>query len=95
MALFPRVEGAYQLNEIRSRPTTLDKKRGAPGRPGIFGVTLMVLDEAPRPAEFTALTRNAYMVPFTRPLTVADGDADTPSSNAVHDEELFVEYSMT
>lgn len=95
MALFPRVEGANQLNEIRSRPTTLDKKRGAPGRPGTFGVTAIVVEEAPRPAEFTALTRNAYMVPFVRPVTVADGDADTPSSSVVHDEELFVEYSTT
>lgn len=59
----------------------------------MLGVTAIVLDAAPRPTEFTALTRNAYIVPLVRPVTVADGEADTPSSNVVHDDELFVEYS--
>ena len=59
----------------------------------MFGVTAMVLDDAPRPTELTALTLNAYMTPLARPVTVADGEADTPSSNTVHVDELFVEYS--
>lgn len=61
----------------------------------MFGVTAIVVDDAPRPTEFTALTRNAYMTPLVRPVTVADGDADTPSSNTVQEDELFVEYSTT
>lgn len=61
----------------------------------MFGVTAMEADEAPRPAEFTALTRNAYMTPLMRPVTVADGDADSPSSKAVQLDELLVEYSTT
>jgi hypothetical protein len=89
------VVGEYQFKVIRSRPTTLDKYRGAPGTPGIFGVTAIVVDAAPWPTEFNALTRNAYIVPFVRPVTVADGDADSPSSNVVQAEELLVEYSTT
>ncbi len=59
----------------------------------MFGVTAMVDDDAPRPTEFTALTRNAYMVPLVRPVMVADGDADTASVTTVQFVELLVEYS--
>ena len=52
-------------------------------------------EDGPRPTEFTADIRNAYIVPLVRPETVAEGVADTPSLNDVHDDELFVEYSMT
>jgi hypothetical protein len=42
-----------------------------------------------------ALTRNEYEVSFTRPVTVALSDADTPSLNTVHTPELCTEYSTT
>lgn len=95
MTLLPIVDGDHHDNDTRSRPITLDKKRGAPGNPGMLGVAETVVENAPRPAEFTALTRNAYITPFVRPVTVADGDADVPSANVVHVDELLVEYSTT
>ena len=61
----------------------------------MFGVTAIDAVAALEPTEFTALTRNAYITPFVRPVTVAYGDSDSPSANTVHEDELFVEYSTT
>ena len=44
---------------------------------------------------FSALTRNEYDVSFTRPVTVALSDVDTPSLNTDHTPELCTEYSTT
>jgi hypothetical protein len=46
------------------------------------------------PAEFTALTRNEYVVPLVRLVTVAVVAVETPSTNVDHVEPLFDEYSM-
>jgi hypothetical protein len=43
----------------------------------------------------SALTRNEYNVSFTRPVTVALSDVDTPSLNTDHTPELCTEYSTT
>ena len=43
----------------------------------------------------SALTRNEYDVSFTRPVTVALSDVDTPSLNTDHTPELCTEYSTT
>ena len=43
----------------------------------------------------SALTRNEYDVSFTRPVTVALSDVDTPSLNTDHTPELCNEYSTT
>jgi hypothetical protein len=43
----------------------------------------------------SALTRNEYDVSFTRPVTVALSDIDTPSSNNDHTPEPCTEYSTT
>ena len=43
----------------------------------------------------SALTRNEYDVSFTRPVTVALSDVDTPSLNTNHTPELCTEYSTT
>jgi Na+(H+)/acetate symporter ActP len=42
-----------------------------------------------------ALIRNEYDVSFTRPVTVALSDIDTPSSNNDHTPEPCTEYSTT
>jgi hypothetical protein len=47
------------------------------------------------PAALTAETRNTYAVPLVSPVTVADADADVPSSNVVHDTPASDEYSTT
>jgi hypothetical protein len=39
----------------------------------------------PTPTEFTADTRNTYKPERTKPVTIADVAADTPSSNTDHD----------
>jgi 3-oxoacyl-(acyl-carrier-protein) synthase len=49
-------------------------------------------DGVPAPAEFTAATRNRWPMPLVRPVTVADVDAETPSSNVVHVEPPLVLY---
>jgi hypothetical protein len=43
----------------------------------------------------SALTRNEYDVSFTRPVTVALSDIDTPSSSNDHTPEPCTEYSTT
>jgi hypothetical protein len=43
----------------------------------------------------SALTRNEYDVSFTRPVTVAPSDVDTPSSSNDHTPEPCTEYSTT
>ena len=43
----------------------------------------------------SALTRNEYDVSFTRPVTVALNDVDTPSLNTDHTPDLCTEYSTT
>ena len=43
----------------------------------------------------SALTRNEYDVSFTRPVTIALSDVDTPSLNTDHTPELCTEYSTT
>jgi hypothetical protein len=50
---------------------------------------------APVLTALRALTRNEYEVSFTRPVTVALSDADTPSLNTDHTPELCTEYSTT
>ena len=51
--------------------------------------------ETPVLTALSALTRNEYDVSFTRPVTVALSDVDTPSLNTDHTPELCTEYSTT
>ena len=51
--------------------------------------------ETPVLTSLSALTRNEYDVSFTRPVTVALSDVDTPSLNTDHTPELCTEYSTT
>jgi len=39
---------------------------------------------APVPTTLTAATRNEYLLPFVKPVTIADVAFDTPSANVVH-----------
>jgi hypothetical protein len=52
-------------------------------------------DATPVLTALSALTRNEYDVSFTRPVTVALSDVDTPSLNTDHTPELCTEYSTT
>ncbi len=45
------------------------------------------------PPLVTARTRNRYVVPLLRPVTVAEVATETPSLNCAHNEEPLVEYS--
>jgi hypothetical protein len=54
-----------------------------------------VAEGAPRPAEFTALTRKTCATPAARPRSDASVAVFTPSENVVHVEPESVEYSTT
>lgn len=62
----------------------------------VTGVIEVDVDaETPVLTSLSALTRNEYDVSFTRPVTVALSDVDTPSLNTDHTPELCTEYSTT
>ncbi|CAB4754199.1 unannotated protein [freshwater metagenome] len=58
-------------------------------------VAVVELDGLLVPALLTALTRNKYTVELTKPVTVAEVDADVPSLKVDHAAPLFDEYSTT
>ena len=55
----------------------------------------VVAEAVPLPAEFFAVTRKMYPVPLVRPITDAEVEVETPSTNVTHVEPEFVEYSTT
>ena len=58
--------------------------------------TAPVTPEAgPMPSAFAADTWNTYDVPFTKPVTVAEVDADTPSANVDQLAAATVLYCTT
>ncbi|MFZ9911270.1 MAG: hypothetical protein ACO3F1_04260 [Ilumatobacteraceae bacterium] len=60
------------------------RSRGALGALTCHGTAVADPDAAPTPTELAALTRNEYVVPFVRPVTVAVSAVETPSSNVFH-----------
>ena len=74
MALPPSLSGAVQETEAEASPAVAVTPVGAPGTvAGAFGVTLFDGAEAALlPTAFVAITVNVYVVPFVRPVSVAD-----------------------
>ena len=64
----PVLVGAVHVNDTSFVPPVAARLVGAEG--AVNGVSLAVLLYVPRPAALIAATRNAYDVPFARPVTV-------------------------
>ena len=83
--------GAVQRSDTCAAPAVALRPVGALGTPTAARTTSL---EGLLPAEFTALTRNEYVTPLVRPVTVADVAVDTPSLNVDHVEPLLDENSI-
>ncbi len=59
------------------------------------GVALTVADQAPVPAALNAATRNRWLTPLVRPVTVAAVEVDTPSAKVVQVAPPSLEYWTT
>ena len=79
----PLLAGALHVNETCVLPAVPATEVGALGT--VRGVTDPDVAVAPVPIVFTALTRNVYAVPFTKPVTVALAAVDVPSANVAHE----------
>ena len=72
-----------------SRPTDIvltvvtTRLRGALGTFTCQGTAVITADGPPVPIAFAPLTRNVYVVPLVRPVTVAVSDVETPSLKVV------------
>ena len=71
----------------------INRSRGALGTLTCHGTAVTELETAPRPTAVAALTRNEYVVPLTKPVTVADSVVDVPSSKVSQESPASDEYS--
>ena len=64
----PALVGAVQVRALCASPSSDTTPIGRPGV--VLGVSEAVDDVPPVPATLTAATRNAYVLPLARPVTV-------------------------
>ena len=75
----PPSAGAVQLTVAEPLPGRADAPVGAAGAVAPAGVTAFDgADAGPVPTALVAVTVNVYVVPFVRPVTVADGEGGLP-----------------
>ena len=68
---------------------------GAEGTVATTAIAPVMSEAGPTPSAFAADTWNTYDVPFTKPVTVAEVNADTPSLNVDQLAAATVLYCTT